>query len=137
VTADPNDRRGVAAWPAAVPARTSGDADGPSFLLCRLEAEARRSPLDYLRSTMHDALDKLCDDLGSDGLRGAIHALEIEAADNPHAAAMMSALAWIAAQDQRTPAERFGAIAELVSLPKGNIFIPSAREFFRWGALPD
>jgi hypothetical protein len=80
---------------------------------------------------MNTALVELCDDLNSDDLRGAIHALEIEAGHNPHAAAMLSVLVWIAAQP-RPVAERQAAFAELVALPKGNIFIPSAREFFGW-----
>jgi hypothetical protein len=85
---------------------------------------------------MNQALDELCDDLdelyGSDfDLRAANLALENEARSNLNARALLAAIRWIVEQP-RTPAEKSKALAELFSLPRGQVFIPSAAQFFGW-----
>jgi hypothetical protein len=86
------------------------------------------------------AFDKLCDDLavldGGDAerLRAAIHAIENEA-DSANARAFLAAIGWVAAQDERSVAERLAVMAELMALPRGHVFIPSMAEFCGWGRL--
>jgi hypothetical protein len=87
---------------------------------------------------MNQALDQFCaecaeiggDDDG-DRVRAAFRALEIEAENNPHAAALMRAVLWIIAQP-RTSVEKLTALRELSSLPRGFVHIPSLREFCGW-----
>ena len=83
---------------------------------------------------MNHALDELCADLGTDGadLRGVFNALENEAGSNANARALLAAIGWIAAQDERSVAERLAAMAELLALPRGHVFIPSMAEFCGW-----
>jgi hypothetical protein len=86
---------------------------------------------------MNQALDELFDDLdelyGSDfDLRAASLALENEARSNVNARALFAAICWISEQP-RTPTEKVTAIAELVALPRGPVFIPSLSEFCGWG----
>lgn len=82
---------------------------------------------------MNSALDALCDNLGADGdrLRVAIDAIADEATGNPNARAFLAAVEWICAQP-RTPAEKLKALVKLRSLPRGQVFIPSAAQFFGW-----
>jgi hypothetical protein len=82
---------------------------------------------------MSTALDALCDNLGADGerLREFIHALETNAASNANDRAFLAAIRWVLEQP-RTPAEKSKALAELFSLPRGQVFIPSAAQFFGW-----
>jgi hypothetical protein len=80
------------------------------------------------------ALNLLLDGLGADGdgLRAAIDAMTNEAIGNPHARSFLAAVEWIAAQDQRTPAERVVAMAELSSLRgRGGVMQLSMQEFTR------
>jgi hypothetical protein len=80
------------------------------------------------------ALNELCDDLAEydgENLRAAFHAIENEA-DSANARAFLAALGWVAAQDERSVAERLAAMAELLALPRGHVFIPSMAEFCGW-----
>jgi len=90
---------------------------------------------------MNTALDELLNDLGDlgddgDRLRAAIDAFEIEAGNDVNAAALMENLVWIA-QQPRSVAERVAAMAELLALPRGRVFIPSAAQFFGWKTVAD
>jgi hypothetical protein len=83
---------------------------------------------------MNTALDELCDEVGGDDgarLRTAIHSLENEAGNNANARAFLAAVCWICEQP-RSVTEKLTAMAELWSLPKGFVHIPSMAEFCGW-----
>jgi hypothetical protein len=79
---------------------------------------------------MNHALVEFCDNDG-DRLREFIRALEAAAASNGNDRALLAAIRWVVEQP-RTPAEKAKALAELFSLPRGQVFIPSAAQFFGW-----
>jgi hypothetical protein len=89
--------------------------------------------ISFCEENVNTALDEFCDDLGVDGdrLREFLHALEINAASNANDRALLAAIRWVLEQP-RTPAEKSKALAELFSLPRGQVFIPSAAQFFGW-----
>jgi hypothetical protein len=81
-----------------------------------------------------NALDEFCAELldeDGDRLREFVHALQINAASNANDRAFLAAIRWVLKQP-RTPAEKAKALAELFSLPRGQVFIPSAAQFFGW-----
>ena len=81
-------------------------------------------------SMMSPALETLICDVPE--LASGLHTLDHEAAGgNPHTAALLSAIEWIATQP-RSVTEKLTAIAELLSLPSGFVHIPSMREFCGW-----
>jgi alkanesulfonate monooxygenase SsuD/methylene tetrahydromethanopterin reductase-like flavin-dependent oxidoreductase (luciferase family) len=82
---------------------------------------------------MNTALNEFCDDLGADGdrLREFIRALEAAAASNGNDRALLAAIRWVVKQPPTVP-EKAKALAELFSLPRGHVFIPSAAQFFGW-----
>jgi hypothetical protein len=60
-----------------------------------------------------------------------IDGLSREADENTDALGVWDALQWIARQ-RRTNAEKALAVTKLLGLPRGRVFIRSARGFFGW-----